>query len=402
MSSWNKRVLRLVLINGFVITLLAIFMPRQLNWNPSFSKSHDFPYGSEAFYANLVDLFDDEDVQIASEPLYNTLGDTSFNASNYIIINKDFYIDSLDLSALFSMVAKGNNAFLAAESFGYNLIDSLGLDVQTKFNDFPSIKELNQASTSLRLENPSLKLDSSYYFKSQWGFDYFELQDSVEANAVVLGLQEDQPNFVKVKYGNGYFFLHTFPFAFTNYYLMREENQNYLSAVFSHLPKDYDIIWDEYYKPMRATVQRSPLSVLLRYQAFRWVYWIGIAGIILFMVFYAKRKQRPIPIIEAPKNESLDFISTMGSLYFNKGSHKDLANKKINVLKDYLSQKYYFKDLSFSEEEAENVAQKTGKNRELVRRVFELVRTYERNTELTDGMLKTLIKNINKFYDRNG
>ena len=72
------------------------------------------------------------------------------------------------------------------------------------------------------------------------------------------------------------------------------------------------------------------------------------------------------------------------------------------MLKDYLNQKYYFKDLSFTEQEAEKVAQKTGKNRELVRRIFELVRNYEKNTELTDGMLKTLIKNINKFYDRKG
>lgn len=401
MSDYNKKVLRLIAINSVIIALLAAFMPRQLNWNPSFSKMHSYPYGAEAIYENVKDLFDDEQPDVFDGPLYNMLKDTMIERSNYVFVNTDFYIDSLDQSALFDFVAKGNNAFISAQNFSYELTDSLGLEVNTKFNDFPSLDELNQSSTSMNLVSDGGILDSSFTFKSQWSFNHFEERDSVDVDVLGLGIQDSQVNFIKVKYGNGYFFLHTFPFAFTNYYLMKEGNQSYIADAFSRLPKDFDFIWDEHYKPLKSSVQKSPLSVLLRYPAFRWVYWISIIGIILFMIFYAKRRQRPIPIINPPKNESLNFINTLGSLYFNKGSHKDLSAKKISVFKDHLSQKYFMKDLEFTPLEAEKLARKSGRKEELVLRIFELIRNYSQLKTLSDGQIKALVNNINKFYDRN-
>ena len=401
MKKDNKRILFLLLINSAVIALLAAFMPKQLDWNPSFSKYKNSPYGSEAIYENLKDIYEGENFTTKQEPLYNVVEDTSFIRTNYIIINSDFYADSLDLSALYQIVEKGNNVFLSAENFSDYLTDSLGINNRMKFNDFPSVKELNETSTALSIINPTLGLDTGYNFKSQYSFRYFDKKDSSDVQAYGLGMQDSSINFVKVKYGKGFFFLHTFPYAFTNYYLMKDESRAYISSVFSYLPSDYDVIWDEYYKPGRGQVQSSPLSVLLRYKGFRWVYWLAISGIALFMIFYAKRKQRAIPIISPPKNDSLNFIQTLGSLYFNLGSHKDLVDKKILVFKDYLSNKYFMKDLAFTTEEAKHLALKSGKETKLIVKIFELINRYKELNNLSDGQLKSIIKSINKFYDRN-
>jgi hypothetical protein len=55
-------------------------------------------------------------------------------------------------------------------------------------------------------------------------------------------------NFVKIQHGDGFFYLHTQPFVFTNYNLLKSGNATYAAHALSYLP-DWDIIWDD-----RATV----------------------------------------------------------------------------------------------------------------------------------------------------
>ncbi len=400
MKSENKRITRLILIYGVLIALIAAFMPRQLDWTPSFQNFKNSPYGAEAVFENIKGIFDEE-ILVNDQTLYEGLKDTSLSKTNFIAINSDLYFDSLDLDVLYRHARDGNNVFLSAENIAYQLLDSLGLYLQTKFNDFPTVEELEQNSLEMALLSPEERKDSTYEFKTQWSFNYFAADDSLGSTALALGfIEEEKVNFVKVPYGDGYFYLHSFPYALTNYYLMKDKNRSYISSIFSHLPKDYDVIWDEYYKPQSANFRKSPLSVLMRFPSLKWAYWLTLSGIILFMLFYAKRRQRPIPIVTPPKNESLKFIKTLGSLYYNKGSHKDISNKKIKVFKDHLSQNYFLKDITFSAAEAEKIALKSGKSKEDIDRIFDLIHRFEKLESLSDGQLKALIKNINKFYDR--
>lgn len=389
----RRRIWRLIFMYAIIILLLAIFMPRELDWNPSFSKDHSTPYGGEAIYGTLDDLFTAK-MDVIEKPLYNAMKDTTFERTNYVIINSDFYVDSLDLSALYRFVASGNNALIAAENFNREFLDSLGLKISGYFNDFVSLEELNSISTEL-IVNPA---DTTYTFKSQWSNSYFKTADSNEIVVRGIGRQDTMNNYVKVPYGSGFFYLHSFPFALTNYYLMKNENQNYIASVFSQLPADYDVLWDEYYKPQRNNVQRSPLSVLMRYPSFRWVYWLSISGLLLFMIFYAKRKQRPIPIIEPPKNESLKFAKTLGGLYYNKGSHKDIFEKKMKVFKEFIHTHYFMSDIEYTKEEALILTLKSGRDQRLVERIFELADEYSGMQIINDAQLKAIISKVNEFY----
>lgn len=51
-------------------------------------------------------------------------------------------------------------------------------------------------------------------------------------------------------------------------------------------------------------------------------------GVVLFMIFTARRRQRVIPIVEKPKNRSLEFIQLIGTLYYQRHDHADLVRKK--------------------------------------------------------------------------
>ena len=396
MIKGTKRNIRLIILYVIIIVLMGVFMPRQLDWSPSFSKYHNTPYGAEAIHENIKDLFSKEKVLIADEPLYNLLKDTSISNTNYIFLNSSFYVDSLDKSALFTFAGAGNNVFISAESFDDKFLDSLDVTTETHLNNFANVNELDGGISQLEIRDS----DEVYEFKAQWVNTYFIRRNSSELEHSGIGWQDSLYNYIKIPYKSGNFYLHCFPYALTNYYLMKEENRSYISSVFSQLPQDYDLIWDEYYKPHRSAVQQSPLSVLMRYEAFRWAYWLTISGVVLFMIFYAKRKQRAIPVIEPPRNESVNFVRTLGSLYYNKGNNKDIFEKKIQVFKEHLYSQFFMKDISFSQAEAEKLKLKSGAKKEVIDRIFQLENEFRGLSEISDAQLKAIVKKINEFYNQ--
>ena len=59
---------------------------------------------------------------------------------------------------------------------------------------------------------------------------------------------EKYPNLIAVNSIKGTFFLHTAPIAFTNFFLLYENNRQYFEKLMSLLPADAKkVVWDEYY-----------------------------------------------------------------------------------------------------------------------------------------------------------
>jgi hypothetical protein len=62
---------------------------------------------------------------------------------------------------------------------------------------------------------------------------------------------------------------------------------------------------------------------------------------LVFIVFEARRKQRAIPIIKPLANASLEFAGTIGTLYFQRGDHKNIAEKRIHFFYDYVRTHFF-------------------------------------------------------------
>jgi hypothetical protein len=58
------------------------------------------------------------------------------------------------------------------------------------------------------------------------------------------------------------------------------------------------------------------------------------------MIFTAKRKQKPIPVIKSPPNKMLDFVRSISSLYLMKNNNADIILKKYIYWGDELRRKY--------------------------------------------------------------
>src|SRR5690606_28020185 len=126
----------------------------------------------------------------------------------------------------------------------------------------------------------------------------------------------------------GSFYLSSVPGAFTNYYVLKPRQNRYAAQALSHLPVA-PVWWDEYQK-QGPVGDSSVFRVLLCHDALTWAYYIALGALFLFVVFESKRTQRIIPVLEKPRNTTLEFVKVIGNLYYNHRDHRAIAEKKVN------------------------------------------------------------------------
>ncbi len=61
----------------------------------------------------------------------------------------------------------------------------------------------------------------------------------------------------------------------------------------------------------------------------RWAWFLALTLVVLYIIVYARRQQRAIPVVAPPRNATRDLVHTIGRLYWHKGDHADLARKMI-------------------------------------------------------------------------
>jgi hypothetical protein len=115
------------------------------------------------------------------------------------------------------------------------------------------------------------------------------------------------------------------------------------------------------------------------------------------MIFEAKRKQRIIPIIKPLANTSLEFVATIGSLYYERGDHKNIAEKKIQFLFDQIRTHYLLNLHQRDEGLAFALAKKSGAPEQTVRNLITIINQVSAKEKISASELTDLNKAIEKF-----
>ncbi|MBA3901752.1 MAG: DUF4350 domain-containing protein, partial [Bacteroidetes bacterium] len=185
---------------------VEFFSPQQIDWKQSFSRKDKIPFGTYVLYDVLPNIFPGKKCYENKESFYDYLSFQENPKNNLLIINKDFMPDELDLEVLLDYVYDGNHAFIAAEEFGQNFSDSVGISTATGFSHAFN----NNDSASLILINAGLKPMGKFWFKAGVASAYFDHYDSLRTTP--LGqTSHGKTNFIAVRYGKGKFLLHTAP-----------------------------------------------------------------------------------------------------------------------------------------------------------------------------------------------
>ena len=93
-------------------------------------------------------------------------------------------------------------------------------------------------------------------------------------------------------------------------------------------------------KTYNSSVSNSPMRFILSNEGLKWGWYLFLIGMIILMIFNAKRKQRIIPIIKPLTNTTVDFTKTIGNLYFQEGNHDTIMEKKIIYFLEKIRQDY--------------------------------------------------------------
>lgn len=388
-----------LVIIGIIIT--EIVRPKPINWRPSYTASSKIPFGCYVLYHELSSIFDNSDIDMVEESVYDVLVDRDKSiGSNYIFINEYINLDKQETNQMLDYVSDGNTIFISATGFGGYLADTLNISIESDYN-------LKEGSTKLSLthkEFQSKKFDLSRGVYNS----HFTSVDST--NTTILGhityLKEDfiddkppqkfrRANFIKTKFGDGHFILNTTPQAYSNFYMLKG-NQDYVSHTFSYL-EDKDVLyWDNYKKAGRAIIN-SPMRFVLNQPALKWGYYLMITGVLLFVFFKSKREQRIIPVIEPLKNSSVEFAQAVGSLYNQNKDFTDLINKKLNYFLEYIRSHFHIDTSILNEKTIQVLASKSGKGMEETKNLIEFIIKLKNKTTHNEQDSIELNKKITAF-----
>lgn len=213
-------------------------------------------------------------------------------------------------------------------------------------------------------------------------------------------------NFAKIPYGEGTFYLHTTPLTFSNIAMLDSNSLQYANRVFSHLTIG-KIYWDEYSKirgvppgkeSNRALSKDSPLQYVLSQPPLAWAWYLLLAMAFLYLLFRTKRKQRIIPVLEPNTNTSLQFVSTIGRLYFLQNNHKQLALQKMKLWLNFVRERYHLRGVEVDEAFQQKLIAKSEVSEIVVGKIFRWHHDIVESDDIVSQMLIEFHQLIEEFY----
>ena len=373
---------------------LELSKPKPIDWRQTYNERHTKPYGLKVFREQLATLRDSvKDITVSPyeylNPLYSYLDDDYSRKGTFVMVNAYYDWDEVSTQELLDYVSYGNKAFLSSASFPEILSDSL---------KFKYRYGLTYATTgTLSLSSPSLQKDSISLKK---GFEHIYFTELDETNTTVLGYVEvngeTHVNFAKMDYGDGAFYIHLQPVAFTNYHLLKEDHYQYAEATLSYLPQEM-LFFDSRNK-IGGDLGSSPLRYLFSQPALKWAWRLGLVSLLLFFIFNAKRRQRIIKVIEPLQNTTVAFIKTIGNLYFQTEDHNNLVQKKVTYFLERVRNDLYLDTATLDEKFAKKLSKKWGYSEEKTQKLVKLIRYVQNKRVNTEGDLINLNKAIEAFY----
>ncbi len=380
----------------FVFFLFLIFSnnskEKKVNWHQTYVRKHKIPYGTYIFFNELSYFFPNSKIKIVNSPPYTFLKSNE-QKGTYLLINKNISFGKEELEQMKEFVSRGNTVFISS---GYFKFDSLGFSssytTETNFN----------ASKYVKLTNKNFG-EKLYTFNRKFAPISFDKIDTL--NSTVLGeiLYKDSlkilkkgMNFVKYKYGEGNFYFHTFPEAFTNYFVLDSINSEYTAGLMSYLDNPGTIYWDAYYKAGRKRIS-SPLHYIFNNESLKWAYYFLILGTLIFIIFKGKRKQKIIPVKKPEKNMSLEFAGTLTDLFLENSDHKKIAVMMINFFKENIRANYLLDTQVIDSKFVSDLAAKTNKTEEEISKTFKIFEEIQSKSVVTKEELTDLEKIIESF-----
>lgn len=380
----NKTFKIYALIFIIVMVILALFEVNKkevLDWRKNFDVNKKSPFGLFVFNKEVNDLFKGELKKVEDQP-YDFYNNRSKQPHNILVVESE--VDIQSWKKIFNEVSKGSDVMIVASDLPDEVLDEIGVMVSQESFDEQNVLKF----TDSKYQNDFLKLDK---FPSGRGVAF------IKPNVEILGktLSQDShiyANFIKTKHGKGNIYLHTEPLFLTNYYLLQSGNVKYAQNIFSYLP-DRETVW---FVESNTKESGSLMRFILSKPSLKYAWWIFLGGLVIFVFFNAKRKQRIVPIIEPLKNNSVDFVKSIGNLYLQEGDFHDMMAKKAQYFLNKVRIDLLIDTQNLDEDFIKKLHLKTGKP---IEKISEAIILIKKAQDPYSSVMKEDLVKLNNMLD---
>jgi hypothetical protein len=343
-----------------IIALLEANKTETTDWRKNFDVTKKSPFGLYVFNQEAKLLFNNKLKKIADNP-YNFYEENKKDPHNILVLKTE--LDPESWEKIMDEVSNGSTAMIINERIPKNISDSIGFYT----SNFTYAENYVLKLTDKKLGNSFVKIDK---FPGGRGFTYVKPEVEI-LGKVISEKAADQAVFIKAKFGKGYFYMHCEPLFLTNYYLLQKGNTQYAQDVFSYLP-DRETVW--FTQEENEGESQFFMRFILNNPALKYAWWMFLGGMLLFIMFNVKRKQRIVPIIEPLKNSSVEFVKSIGNLYLQEGDFHEMMAKKAQYFLHKVRMDLLIDTQNLDEDFAKKLHLKTGKSEEQISEAITLIK----------------------------
>jgi hypothetical protein len=394
-------VIILLVIGGF---LLWLFSDNAISWEESYDSKGKNPYDTYVITEMLKKNAHYARVHFINDATENNLGEYAGRNLNYVFIGDRLYSDSAKINQLIEFVERGNNAFISANAIPNYLKRIIRYECESdiigdhigKACKLSLVKNYNTGPVTLEYNFEQHLIQHNWNYIDSTAFcQYGSLMS-------VIGYANNEVNFIRFRWGEGTIFLHTTPLVFTNYFLLDPKVQQYAGNALSVLGAG-DIIIDDWskiptYRNEEGESGGSPLQFILGQKSLRWAWYTAILLLVLYMIFFGKRRQKTIPVIERIKNTSHEYIKTVGLLYFMERSHRAACINKMKHFQLFIRNRYKILPAKNQTASIEKIHLVSGVDKKIIESIFEDFEYLEKRIGITDEYLIQFHNKLSQFY----
>ncbi len=415
------------LIGGVVLIALIVYFaqnqPQYYRWSHDYAVDGRNPYDLKVLYNLLDSRFEVENFEERVEEELSREAENAKGTTYLYIGDRPAYTED-EAWHLREYVRAGGEAFIITE----NIQDSLAeiLLYPEDCGSMTTWKGRNQATYQPKVyasfNHPSI---NDHYYEFEYVHNHYTQEyywNFIPAEAFCNNARRHHPiallgtfvdkeekvynNFVRLKVGEGYVYIHTNPVMFTNMFMVDSAGFEYANYVFSHI-KNKKLYWDresllspkaskEKQASRPAIPAKSPLEYIFSQPSLRWSWYLFIILGLIYVLFGSKRRQRKIPILEPNRNTSLEFVETIGRLYFQKQDHKGIIKKQMHLFLAHLRQRYNLVTRDLDENLITRISVRSKVDREIVNDIF--VEYFKLKKVLQKPYGNVSVETLNNFY----
>jgi hypothetical protein len=403
-----------------LLLLVACKNPfHKTEWDVTLKSTDKKPYGAYLAYQSLQNYFPQAQINTLSQWFnYNNIDrEISYNyhgATLLILAGLELNVTESEWGHILQFAYDGNEVVVMGGNLDHKILSSLQCSQRAAGMEEYPLSLFNTGEKNLGV----LKLRGA---PDSFGYNGHSLQgyfvhDTVTAktgnndtvgnlqrfaiatNPDTLGcVKNTRPNILRYRIGEGHITLHASPLVLSNYFLLQNNNRQYMDGLWGTLPANINYVyWNEYYK---RALPVSAANVLWRYPATRYAVMLAIIVLLMYVLFESKRRQRIIPVIPPLQNSSVSFVETVGRLYYNKRNHINLADKMITHFLEWVRTTYFINTNHINDTFIKQLALKSGQDEDTVRGLAHLIHETRMKTSPGDeAYLYELYTTIQLFY----